>query len=316
MCNQTSGKNDNIMTTTHRINITELQTLCQQRLKKLFSHYVVDAPSVASRLQHAAAYSISNGGKRIRPLLVYATGLGLGGTLENCDAPACAIEFIHNYSLIHDDLPAMDNADLRRGKPSCHKAFDEATAILVGDALQPLAFEVLATHPNTLSDSQRLAMINILSQASGFNGMVAGQMMDLEGILQLEEYNFKENRLESMYQLKTGALLSASAQSGAIAAGITHPDVLNALNIFAQSIGLAFQIQDDLLDLEHAELTGKPQGIDDANHKITYPKLVGIEKTKQKIKELFASARDSINMLGTQGELLQELTSTLIKRNH
>ena len=155
--------------------LEQLIDTCQTRTEKLFNHYLNESP--APQLEKAMTYSVRNGGKRIRPLLVYAAGLTLNGSLDALDAPACAIEFIHAYSLIHDDLPAMDNADLRRGKPSCHKAYNEALAILAGDALQPLAFEVIASHPAPLTTEQRLTMIKILSHAAGFKGMAAGQTL-------------------------------------------------------------------------------------------------------------------------------------------
>ncbi|MHB1948977.1 MAG: polyprenyl synthetase family protein [Gammaproteobacteria bacterium] len=286
------------------MNLTELSQLCQNRLEKLFNHYLIDTQSQAPELQKAMGYAVLNGGKRIRPLLVYATGLALDAPWENCDVPACALEFMHAYSLIHDDLPAMDNSDLRRGIPSCHKAFNEALAILAGDALQPLAFEVLASHPAPLRAEQRVLMIQNLSHASGMQGMAAGQTLDIEGTRALEE----------MYQLKTGALLTACVKLGAIAASLQNTTTLHALEKYARNIGLAFQIQDDLLDFENAEMTGKPQGLDVANQKMTYPAIHGIAHTRLKIEELFSEALSAVEVLGAKSEILREFAHYLMQR--
>lgn len=272
------------------------------RLDQSLTTYLVKPHYPSTFLQQASTYSVLNGGKRIRPLLVYLAGKALGATWENLDAPATAIECIHVYSLIHDDLPAMDNSDLRRGKPSCHKAFDEATAILAGDALQTLAFEIIAKHPCDLNPEQRLKMIAQLAEASGIEGMAAGQAIDLAGTDSIETLN-------QMYHLKTGALLAASVKLGSTAAQCPE----NPLNQFAYSIGLAFQIQDDLLDITGAD-TGKPQGIDLTNNKRTYPALIGVEKSQQKVTELFTDALDSLRFLGEDGKLLQEFAHTLMQR--
>lgn len=282
--------------------LEQLIDTCQTRTEKLFNHYLNESP--APQLEKAMTYSVRNGGKRIRPLLVYAAGLTLNGSLDALDAPACAIEFIHAYSLIHDDLPAMDNADLRRGKPSCHKAYNEALAILAGDALQPLAFEVIASHPAPLTTEQRLTMIKILSHAAGFKGMAAGQTLDIEGTTSLNE----------MYNLKTGALLVASAQLGAIAANTQNPDILYALKKYAENVGLAFQVQDDLLDFESPENTGKPQGLDATNKKNTYPTLIGIEETQKMVQTLFSNALSALNILGEKANILRELAHYLMQR--
>jgi geranylgeranyl pyrophosphate synthase len=288
--------------------IFDFINLTQERLDTLFKHYLIEQSQPAITLKESISYAAMNGGKRIRPLLVYLTNHALNGSLENADPAACAIEFIHIYSLIHDDLPAMDNSDLRRGKPSCHKVFGEAMAILAGDALQPLAFEVIAKHPCTLNATQRLEMIQILSQASGMQGMAAGQALDLTGMQTLPG-------LTEMYQLKTGALLSASVQLGAVSANINDKEALTCLEKFAKCIGLAFQIQDDLLDIQgETHLTGKPKGIDSTNSKITYPSLVGVELSRHKIQELFDTALDSIKFLGAQGQILRELTHHLLQR--
>jgi geranylgeranyl pyrophosphate synthase len=288
--------------------LENLMAQCQLRLENLFEIYLLRPNYSATRLQQAMTYAIQNGGKRIRPLLVYATGQLFEAAAENLDAPACAIEFIHTYSLIHDDLPAMDNSDLRRGKPSCHKAFDEATAILAGDTLQSLAFDALATHSNNLSAQQRIEMIRILGHASGINGMAGGQALDLAGVDSIETLNH-------MYHLKTGALLTASVKMGMVASNIQDTHTMNALETYIENIGLAFQIQDDLLDvLGDAKTTGKPQGQDNLNQKITYPSLLGIEKTKEIIQQLFFSALNKIEFLGNDAEILRQLAYHLLQR--
>lgn len=289
--------------------LTDFVTHTHSRLDALFQHYLIANQSPAPNLQKAIAYATLNGGKRIRPLLVYLTGRAFDSSWENLDPPACAIELTHVYSLIHDDLPSMDNSDLRRGKPSCHKAFNEATAILAGDALQPLAFEILTQHSPYLLPQQQLQMVRILSEASGINGMAAGQMLDIEQVTTLDQ-------LKQMYRLKTGALLTASTQLGAVAAGVSDPTTLGSLRIFAENIGLAFQIQDDLLDIEGASLaTGKPQGIDQANQKTTYPSLLGIEQSRKEIEKLFETALDALSFLGEKKKLPCEFAKLLMQRN-
>ena len=278
------------------------------RLETLFNQHLVTNKSPATTLQQAVAYAALNGGKRIRPLLVYLTGKVFDASWENLDPAACAIEFMHVYSLIHDDLPAMDNSDLRRGKHSCHKAFNEATAILAGDALQPLAFEMLAEHTTSLLPQQQLHMIKILSEASGIKGMAAGQMLDMEGTHSLDS-------LTQMYHLKTGALLKASVQLGAISANVSDPNVLISLKNFAENIGLAFQIQDDLLDIEGiSHVIGKPPRTDQINQKITYPSLLGIEKSRQEVQRLFNMAIHSLDFLGKKNHLLREFATLLLQR--
>jgi farnesyl diphosphate synthase len=269
---------------------------CHNRLENMFQTYLNQPHYPSKELQEAMGYAVQNGGKRIRPSLVYIIGHLFDVPLENLDPAACAIEFIHAYSLIHDDLPAMDNSDLRRGKPSCHKAYSEATAILAGDALQPLAFEIIAIHPCTLTTQQRLNTIHILSKAAGVAGMAAGQTLD-------------------MYRLKTGALLVASVKAGIIASAVQDDHTSSALERYISNIGLAFQIQDDLLDVLGSEMTGKPQHIDNTNKKITYPKLIGIEKTQEKVQQLFSSALQAIEFLGNNAEILRELAYYLLKRN-
>jgi farnesyl diphosphate synthase len=290
------------------LSINDLLILSQQRTEKFINLYLEGINSPANPLKEAMYYTLTNGGKRIRPLLVYATGYFLDATWECLDVPACAIELIHAYSLIHDDLPAMDNADLRRGKPSCHKAFSEALAILAGDALQPLAFEIIASHPASLNAEQRIAMISLLCNASGLKGMAAGQALDMQGTRTIEE-------LIQMYALKTGALISTSVKLGAIASHVFDVEIHHKLEKFAEAIGFAFQIQDDLLDIDsHTEMTGKPQGLDVINQKNTYPLLVGIEEAHAKIQSLFAMALNILDSLGEKSHILREVAYFLLQR--
>lgn len=290
------------------MSLDELITYCRDQLDKVFIYYLKENKSPAPLLQQAMYYAVNNGGKRIRPLLVYATGLTLGATLENLTGAAAAVELIHSYSLIHDDLPAMDNADLRRGKPSCHKAYSESLAILAGDALQPLAFQILASHTSTLTDQQRLAMINVLSEACGMQGMVAGQVLDMENIQSYES-------LKEMYSLKTGDLIYASIKLGLLAASPQEAPIDSLLTSFATNIGLGFQIQDDLLDYEsNTETLGKPQGIDLTNNKITFPSILGIKQAHEKVKMLFTEAEQQLNSLGVDSKILNELTEYIIQR--
>ena len=262
-------------------------------------------------LHKAMHYAVFNGGKRLRPLLVYAIGDAFNVNLDKLDLPACAVEFIHSYSLIHDDLPAMDNDDWRRGKPSCHKAFDEATAILAGDALQTLAFETLSCLPkNLFSDRQKLLMIHTLSLASGSRGMAGGQALD---IMTIKSCN--HNDIEITHQLKTGALINASIQLGMIAAEIPldSPTALS-LKHYGNCLGFAFQIQDDILDIvgDEKEL-GKPVGSDAENEKITYAALVGIEKAKSDVKKLTNAAVNQLDIF-ENSDFLKALALSLVNR--
>jgi geranylgeranyl pyrophosphate synthase len=286
------------------MNLANFTTNCQIRLEKLLAQHLQNPSCPVKNLQEAMAYSVLNSGKRIRPLLVYATGYTFNAPLENCDAAAAAIELIHTYSLIHDDLPAMDNADTRRGKASCHKTFGEATAILAGDALQPLAFQIIAEHPAKLNAEQRLGMIQVLCDASGMNGMAAGQMLDMAGANSV-------SALVQLYQLKTGRLLSTSISLGLLAANENYASQ-PAMKKYAENIGLAFQLQDDLLDTEiHS---GKPQGLDVKNNKNTYPVFVGVDKTQEMIQILFTEALSMIKPLGEKADLLRELAYCVLQR--
>lgn len=266
------------------------------------------------KLHSAIKYALLNGGKRLRPTLVYIVGETFGADLETLDNPACAIELIHAYSLIHDDLPAMDNADLRRGLPSCHKAFDEATAILAGDALLPLAFELLSEKQIAFTTSATvLRMIAELSIASGAHGMVGGQILDLFAGNEV----MTVTHLETIYYKKTSALLAAAAKLGALAANCTKTNDLNVLENYAVNLGLAFQIQDDILDIEgKTEVTGKKQGKDAEINKITYPALTGIDAAKNKIDLLIEEAIDKLTLLENNTTLLRDFALFMRERNY
>lgn len=262
-------------------------------------------------LSEASRYSFDIGGKRIRPTLCYAAADAVHDSqIQAIDHAACAMELIHTYSLIHDDLPAMDNDDLRRGKPSLHKAYDEATAILVGDGLQAKAFEILAQAPG-LSADQQLAMVRILAAAAGNQGMVKGQFFDIQATdsaLSLDE-------LKTMHSLKTGALIRASLALGGIAAGATTVQ-LAALDDYGNHIGLAFQVVDDILDVEGDTKTlGKTQGKDGEANKATYVKLLGLEGAKHEARKLLDSAIVAIEDFSSSARPLRELARYIVERN-
>jgi geranylgeranyl pyrophosphate synthase len=265
-----------------------------------------------ARLHEAMRYAVLGGGKRVRPIMVYATGAALGVNAEVLDGPACAVELIHAYSLIHDDLPAMDNDDLRRGKPSCHRAFDEATAILAGDALQTLAFYILAHDPAMTADARaRLAMIENLALAAGSRGMVGGQAIDFAAVgrsLDIAE-------LEIMHIHKTGALIRAAVRLAALSASGLNQTTLQQLDHYAKCVGLAFQIRDDILDVEgDAAVTGKRQGADLALNKPTYPSLLGLAEAKRRAAYLHEEALASLTALDERAEPLRGLSHYIVER--
>ncbi|MDX1334668.1 MAG: (2E,6E)-farnesyl diphosphate synthase [Gammaproteobacteria bacterium] len=286
----------------------------QQRIESVLDHWLPAETISPARLHEAMRYSVLGGGKRVRPLLVYAAGLAAGASVEQLDGPAAAVEIIHVYSLIHDDLPAMDDDDLRRGKPTNHKAFDEATAILAGDALQALSFHILSSDPKMTHDmSMRLEIINTLTQASGSRGMAGGQAIDLASVgrtLDIVE-------LENMHIHKTGALIRASVLMGAMAGGIVDQRIIEKLDHFAKNIGLAFQVQDDILDIESdTETLGKTQGADIAQNKPTYPSIIGMEASKQEVETLYNEAIDSLNDFNDKADLLRAVAEFIVRREH
>jgi len=267
----------------------------------------------ASRLEQAMHYAVMNGGKRLRPILAYASAETLGAEAECADNVACSVECIHAYSLIHDDLPAMDDDALRRGKATCHIKFDEATAILAGDALQSLAFELLCDTRQQLSENLQLRMLQVLSKAIGRQGMVAGQSIDFHGTgLAMTEVD-----LAIMHGLKTGALISASVILGAMSTGKAEARELDSLSQYAKALGLAFQVQDDILDVEgDTAVIGKQQGKDEELGKITYPALLGIEGAHDKAITLCDEAIAALDVFGSSAEPLRELASYVVKRNY
>jgi len=267
-----------------------------------------------ARLYEAMRYSVMNGGKRVRPLLAYAACEALGGQAEQASGAACAVELIHAYSLVHDDLPAMDDDDLRRGQPTTHKKFDEACAILAGDGLQSLAFSALLDpRLSDCSSEIRLQMVSALAHAAGPAGMVGGQAIDLGSVgLKLDQ-----KALEQMHRHKTGALIEVSVKLGALASGRAQPDQLQALQTYAQAIGLAFQVQDDILDVESDTATlGKRQGADIARDKPTYPALLGLDAAKAYALELRDQALQALRPFDAAAEPLRELARYIVERRN
>ena len=267
-----------------------------------------------TQLHAAMRYSTLNGGKRIRPFLVYATGEALGAKLVHLDGPAAAVELIHAYSLVHDDLPAMDDDDLRRGKPTCHIAYDDATAVLTGDALQSLAFFIVSRDTNsatTVPPEARIKMVEQLAHASGSRGMAGGQAIDLAAVGQTLDLP----ALENMHIHKTGALIRASVTLGALCAPHVPPVTLERLDHYAKCIGLAFQIQDDILDIEaDTETLGKPQGADQALNKPTYPALLGLDGAKERAQALSKEAIDSLADLDSSADPLRWMAQYVVSR--
>jgi len=292
--------------------LSDFMQACQTRVEAALDARLPSASKTPERLHQAMRYSTLGGGKRLRPLLTYATGHALGVHPDILDGPACAMEFIHVYSLIHDDLPAMDNDDLRRGKPTCHKAYDEATAILAGDGLQALAFQVLAADPAlAVSATSRLAMIETLASASGSCGMVGGQAIDLDAVGKVLDLP----GLENMHIRKTGALIRASVRMAALACEGLPGEDAERLDHYAKCIGLAFQIQDDILDVESDTQTlGKTQGKDRDNNKPTYPALLGLTGAKQKALDLHELALGSLFGFDDRADYLRQISAFIVER--
>ena len=289
--------------------IEAYQQRCQARVDSALAPLFEAPRPELGRLYEAMAYSVMGGGKRVRPLLVYAACEALGGDPARADRAACAVELIHAYSLVHDDLPAMDDDDLRRGRPTTHKAYDEACAILAGDGLQTLAFETLLAAPQDAT--VRLEMVAVLARASGPAGMVGGQAIDLESVGR----RIDQPALETMHLHKTGALIAASVQLGALASGAATAADREALARYAQAIGLAFQVWDDVLDIESDTQTlGKRQGADLARDKPTYPALLGLDAAKAYALELCDTALAAIAPLGERAEPLRALARYIVGR--
>lgn len=286
----------------------------QQRVQVLLDEHLPKSTQVPMRLHSAMRHSALNQGKRLRPGLVFATGDMLSANRDALDIPALAVELIHAYSLIHDDLPCMDDDDLRRGVPTCHIAFDEATAILAGDALQTLAFELLASSSSlAVTPEVRLQMIVELSRASGSFGMGGGQAVDL--LLTNKPTDLAT--LEFMHQMKTGALIDVSVLMGYLVSDVRDEKVLNSLKVYSQSLGLAFQIRDDILDIEaDTEILGKPQGSDVEKNKSTFPALLGLDGAKKHAKELVDTALDALHQLPYKSDNLASFADYIINRKY
>ena len=266
------------------------------------------------RLHAAMRYSVLGGGKRVRPILLLATARALGLAEDQVEAAACALELVHVYSLVHDDLPSMDDDDLRRGRPTCHKAYDEATALLVGDALQSLAFELLARDPAVPAEPAiRVRLVELLARAIGSLGMAGGQAIDLEA----EGRKLAIGQVEEMHSLKTGALIRASVMMGAACVPALEPRLEQALAGFAGPIGLAFQIQDDLLDvLSDTATLGKAAGADRERGKPTYPAILGVSVSQEQVRSLHAQAMESLAPFGGRADALRGVTDWLLARRN
>ena len=286
----------------------------QDRVNAALDKYLPREDPPEHNLAEAIRYSVIGGGKRIRPAMVYAAGEAMGVSTDLLDIPACAVEMIHAYSLIHDDLPAMDDDDLRRGRPTCHKAFDEATAMLAGDALQALAYEILAKDDHEeLTPEHRIQMLSLLTEASGAHGMAGGQAVDLASVgkqLTLQQ-------LEHMHRLKTGALIRASILLGGMCKQDISEDELKMLSDYALCIGLSFQIQDDILDvIGDTETLGKPQGSDQEQEKPTFPAILGLEESRQRAIQQHELALKILEPLDEKADSLRQLSAYIVERQY
>ncbi len=281
------------------------------RVEAALDTVLPDPSLIPNRLHEAMRYAALGPGKRLRPALVYQAGALFGESGAVLDAPACAVEMVHAYSLIHDDLPAMDDDDLRRGRPTCHRAFDEATAILAGDALQSLAFALIAA-AEIPESAVRIQMVQELAQAIGSRGMVGGQAMDLAAV----GHTLDIPELEDMHLHKTGALILASLRLGAFCAKATDRDLLSRLNRYGHCIGLAFQVQDDILDVTgDAAVTGKQSGADARLHKPTYPELMGLTEAQRFAASLRDEAVTALEAFDNRANPLRELADYIIQRD-
>jgi farnesyl diphosphate synthase len=288
--------------------------LWRERMEAALARRMPSAERLPQRLHAAMRYSVLGGGKRVRPILLLATARTLGLAEEQVEAAACALELVHVYSLVHDDLPAMDDDDLRRGRPTCHKAFDEATALLVGDALQSLAFELLARDPHLLaSPAVQVRLVGLLAEAIGSVGMAGGQAIDLQS----EGQQLDIGQIEQMHSLKTGALIRASVMMGAACAPQLDARLERALAGFAGPIGLAFQIQDDLLDvLGDTATLGKTAQSDRERGKSTYPAILGIATSQQRVQRLSDAALESLAPFGAEADPLRAVADWLLARRN
>ncbi len=284
------------------------------RIDQLLEYWLPPASVSPKELHQAMRYSAMANGKRVRPALVYATAETLNIPLELVDGPAVAIELIHAYSLIHDDLPAMDDDDLRRGRPTCHKQFDEATAILAGDAIQALSFYILSHDPSmTKNATKRLKMIETLALFSGSRGMAGGQAFDLASVG--KTLNIVE--LENMHIHKTGALIRTCVHMAAYSTEHISDKTFQSLDKYAKAIGLSFQVQDDILDIiSDTETLGKPQGSDSAQNKPTFPSIIGLKESQEKALDLHQHALAALQEFGDEADILRDISSWFVHREH
>lgn len=290
----------------------ELQSR-KEYVDKCLEQYLRDTDAFPPTIHQAMHYAVFNGGKRLRPILVFEGAALAGGNRLSVIPAACALEMMHSYSLVHDDLPAMDDDDFRRGKPTCHRVFGEANAILTGDALLTRAFELLAQNAmiKGVNPGRVLRVIEEVSQAAGSQGMVGGQVLDLES----EGKNIEEPDLETIHRLKTGELFKAALRAGALLAGMAEEE-LSCLDSYARGFGLAFQITDDILDVQGDEaLIGKPVGSDEKNNKITYPRLYGLEGAQVLARENVEACLNSLKGFGEQAAFLRNLALFLLERD-
>jgi len=293
----------------------QVNNTLREQIQQQGSDYASKASPALTRLQEATLYSTANGGKRVRPALFFASCEAFTESEHSLSQNdknliAASLECIHSYSLVHDDLPAMDDDALRRGQPTCHIAYDEATAILVGDGLQSLAFELISQ--TSLAPSIQIKLVQTLAKASGNFGMVGGQAIDMAS----EDQAISLEALEQLHALKTGALIRASVRMGALCCEASA-ETLEQADQFAKAIGLAFQVQDDILDIESdTDTLGKTQGADEALNKSTYPKLLGLEAAKQKAQSLIEQAFAHLNNLPQNTEMLEAIAHFIIERKH
>ncbi len=299
------------------MNLKENMVYCQERVNNYLKAYLDNLPEVAPKLRDAMAYGVLLGGKRVRPFLVYNVAKSLGIDYDLADAPAAAIECIHAYSLIHDDLPAMDDDSLRRGHPTCHVKFGEATAILAGDALQTMAFEILGTAAEKFAarglTANLVEMYKVLARGSGYAGMCGGQELDLEA----EGLLVSQKALEKVHRHKTGALIESAVDLGLLLNPTLPQGTKEAYASYARGIGLAFQVWDDVLDIiSDTETLGKPQGSDEAEEKSTYPRLMGLEAAKKYALDLANKAKDSLKATAHDTQVLCDFADFIVSRDH
>lgn len=294
--------------------LTQRQQQAHARVDELLSLYIAKFDESAPQLKQAMEYALLSGGKRVRPFLVYATGEMLGSDQQALDAAALSIECIHAFSLVHDDLPAMDDDDIRRGRPTCHIKFDEATAILAGDALQTLAFEILCIAPMSPADERhRIDLVKQLAAASGYQGMCGGQAMDLAAT----DQTIDQTQLQLLHSKKTGALLKVAISMAYTLAPNVSEESRTQLDQFADCIGLAFQVKDDILDVvSDTETLGKPQGSDQALNKSTYPSLLGLTGAQNYLVKLEQQALHALASLPYNSGILRSFIDYNTQRNH